>query len=70
MDAHDMYMPMDMMGMDDNTRSLTTELVCSRCAHRRQHPGPPTAADLDAGCAACGGVLRAVTVYRLDTGRP
>lgn len=45
--------------------SLWTALHCSRCKYVREHPGRPSAADLDGSCALCGAGLRAVTVFRV-----
>ena len=46
--------------------TLWTRLGCSRCRYQSEHPGQPTPSDLDRGCALCGAMLGAVTVYRVS----
>ncbi len=50
---------------DASNPRFWTELRCSRCKYRRQHPGRVEPVDLDAECKLCGSPLGAVTQFRL-----
>jgi hypothetical protein len=51
------------LGDRSSKRALWTDLRCARRTYRRQHPGRPTVADVDAGCQLCGAPLRSVTTF-------
>src|SRR5579862_3908934 len=42
-----------------------TQLACSRCKYRSEHPGPVSEGDLDRECGLCRAPLGAVTVFRV-----